>query len=76
MLKIRLTRVGKKNAPTYRIVVCETRSKRDGNYVDLLGHYNPYLKQMVIDQEKLQDWQTKGAQISEGLQKLLDTPKK
>ena len=75
MLTIRLTRTGKRNAPSYRIVVAERRSKRDSKYTDLLGFYNPQTKPATfqIDQTKLVLWQSQGAQISDGLRKLLSS---
>lgn len=64
MLKIKLARFGKRNQPHYRIVVNEVRSKRDGNYVALLGHYAPSAipKILKIDMEAYNLWLTKGAQ--------------
>lgn len=64
MLKIKLARFGKRNQPHYRIVVNEARSKRDGDYVALLGHYAPSAtpKILKIDMEAYQLWITKGAQ--------------
>ena len=69
--------MGKKHAPAYRIIVTERRSKRDGKYIDLVGTYNPSMNPVnfELDKEKLKDWLTKGAQISEGLQKVLDNQK-
>jgi len=63
MLKIKLTRLGKKGMPYYRIIVAEARSKRDGKYIDLLGTYNPMVepKKIELDTKKYQDWVTKGA---------------
>ncbi len=73
MLTIRLTRTGKRNAPAYRIIVKEKRSKRDGSYTDHLGFYNPQTNPATfqIDQKRLEYWQSQGAQLSEGLRKLL-----
>jgi len=64
MLKIKLSRLGKRGQSYYRIIVAEAKSKRDGKYVDLLGSYNPMIKenQVVIDINKYQDWIKKGAQ--------------
>jgi len=72
---IRLSVFGKKNQRIYRIVVSETRYKRNGKFLDILGVYNPnqnppFLK---IDEKKLQEWQQKGALLSSGLRKLLKT---
>ena len=70
---LRLSLVGKKGQPIYRIVACETRSKRDGKNADILGTYNPSFNppRLVLDHKKLDDWVKKGAIISVGLQKLL-----
>lgn len=70
---IRLSLTGKKSQPVYRIVVCETRSKRDGKNSGVLGTYNPSLNppKLDIDRKKLDDWVKKGAIISYGLAKLL-----
>jgi len=70
---IRLSLSGKKNHPIYRIVVSETRYKRDGKHLDVLGMYNPNVKPPALNlsQEKLEKWMKKGAIISEGLRKIL-----
>ncbi len=72
-VSIRLSVFGKKNFPIYRIVVSETRSKRNGKYLDLLGTYNPRVKPPIleIDRKKLEDWIKKGAIVSNGLSRLL-----
>ncbi len=70
---IRLSMFGKRNQPIYRIVVAETRSKRDGYFLDQLGVYNPNVKPPILklDREKFAAWQKKGAIISNGLSRLL-----
>ena len=75
MLKIKLSPRGKKNQITYRIVVAESRSKINGKFTDNLGFYTPQTKTLQIDKEKLAEWQTKGAQITTGLDKLLHPDK-
>lgn len=67
MLKIKLTRLGKRNQPHYRVVVNEAKKRRDGKYVDMLGHYNPLSNpaEIVIDLEKYDSWIKKGAQPTE-----------
>ena len=64
MVKIRLTRTGKKGQPSYRIIVKEERSRRDGKYVTSLGFYNPLTQPPTIklDKTAYQSWITKGAQ--------------
>ncbi|MBU6234605.1 MAG: 30S ribosomal protein S16 [Alphaproteobacteria bacterium] len=69
-LKIRMSRGGRKNLPYYRIVVTDSRSPRDSNFIERLGTYNPLLAQndpnrVVIDAEKVKAWLAKGAQPSE-----------
>ena len=70
---IKLMRVGKKGMPSYRIVVVDKRKKRSSNYLEKLGYYNPLKNpaQIELNQEKLKGWIGKGAQLSEGLKKLL-----
>lgn len=70
---IRLSLVGKKNQPIYRIVVCETRYKRDGKYFAVLGTYNPGTKPptLTIDQDEMANWVKKGAICSNALRKIL-----
>lgn len=65
MLKIKLSRTGKTHEPHYRIVVVEAKSKRDGKYVENLGHYSPLNKELVLDMVRFNDWKTKGAQPTE-----------
>lgn len=72
MLKIKLARFGKKDQPHYRIVVTEARSKRDGQYAALLGHYAPTQtpKTLEMDLKAYQEWLTKGAQPTETVASL------
>lgn len=73
MLKIKLSRTGKKNQPSYRFVVAEARSKRDGKCVEFLGHYNPLTDPptIKIDNKKLKYWLSCGAQPTETVRKLI-----
>ncbi len=73
MLKIRLSRVGKKKQPSYRVVVADARAARDGAYVDIVGHYNPRTEPTTfeVDADKVRDWLSKGAQPTERVEKLL-----
>lgn len=63
MLKIKLTRIGKKNQPQYRVVVAEARSKQNSNFTDIIGYYNPLTKpsEFKLDLPKYQEWIKKGA---------------
>ena len=72
MLKIRLSRVGKKNQPSYRIIVTERRSKRDGKYIANLGNYTPYKNPAILklDIEAYDSWLEKGAQPSDVVKNL------
>ena len=62
-VKIRLTRMGDKKSPFYRIVVADSRKARDGQYVDLLGTFNPLTspEEIKVDAAKAEDWLKKGA---------------
>ena len=70
---IRLMRFGKKKFPYYRIVALDKRQKRDGAYIEKLGIYTPLEKEknIRINKEKYEYWTSKGAQISEGMERLL-----
>ena len=72
-LKIRLRRMGRKKAPTYRIVVAESSMPRDGRFVANLGHYNPRTNPatLVVDREKAAYWISKGATPTDTVQSLL-----
>lgn len=69
-VSIKLSRYGAKNSPFYRVVAMPTRSKRDGKNLEILGNYNPKLKKLEIDQEKLNAWIKKGAILTEGFKKV------
>src|SRR5437868_8686297 len=72
MLRIRLRRTGAKKKPTYRVVVADARSPRDGAFLDILGHYNPRTEPstVVIDAAKAQRWLANGAQPSDRVARL------
>jgi small subunit ribosomal protein S16 len=72
--KIRLTRLGKKKQPTYRVVVMDSRKPRDGKYIEQLGIYDPRQDPSVIkiDNERALYWLNTGAQPTERAQKLLE----
>ena len=73
MLRIRLRRVGAKKHPSYRIVVADSRAPRDGSFVDQVGHYDPMTDPptIVLDDERVKDWISKGAQPSDPVQRIL-----
>ena len=72
-VKMRLTRLGDKKSPTYRIVVVDSRKARDGEYIDKIGHYNPTTNpaEIGIDNDKAKDWLAKGVQPTETVRALL-----
>jgi small subunit ribosomal protein S16 len=71
-VRIRLTRVGATKQPTYRLVVADSRSARDGRAIDTIGHYNPRTDpiDLAIDEAKARDWLAKGAQPSDTVRRL------
>jgi len=75
MLKIRLARYGSKNNPFFRIVVIDERRKREGMAKEVIGFYNPKLKQKKINLKALESWLEKGAQISDGAKKIIGDEK-
>jgi small subunit ribosomal protein S16 len=72
-VRLRLTRVGSKKNPIYRVVVADSRSPRDGKFIEIVGRYNPQTDPSTIelDQEKIQQWIGKGAQPSDAVAKLI-----
>jgi small subunit ribosomal protein S16 len=73
-VKMRLARMGKKKQPSYRVVVIDGRSPRDGRYIDQVGRYDPRQEPSLveIDNEKAVDWLRRGAQPTESVRKLLE----
>jgi len=71
MLKIRLKRLGAKKNPTYRIIVINSTTKREGRPVQELGHYNPKTKVMQLDKTSALEWIKKGAQPTETVAYLI-----
>jgi small subunit ribosomal protein S16 len=71
-VRIRLTRVGATKQPSYRLVVADSRSARDGRAIDTIGHYNPRTDpiDVHIDEAKAKDWLAKGAQPSDTVKRL------
>ena len=73
-VKIRLTRVGRKKQPSYRVVVTDSRKPRDGAYIEQIGRYDPREDPSIveIDNDRALDWLHKGAQPTERAKKLLE----
>tara|TARA_A100001015_G_scaffold318453_1_gene438389 strand:+ start:2715 stop:3002 length:288 start_codon:yes stop_codon:yes gene_type:complete len=76
MIVIRLSRGGRKKKPFYHVVVADSRSPRDGAFLEKLGHYNPIADQKAdqvihIDMERVSHWVSKGAQIRERVKQLI-----
>jgi len=72
MVRIRLRRVGARNQPSYRIVAAPQGAKRDGKFLEILGHYNPRTNPptVVLKEDRVYDWLSKGAQPSESVEKI------
>ena len=77
MLVIRMARAGTKKRPFYHIVVADSRSPRDGRFIERIGHFNPLLpkdktERLALDLDKVKDWMKKGAQPSDRVTRFLD----
>ncbi|MGH2746980.1 MAG: 30S ribosomal protein S16 [Actinomycetota bacterium] len=74
MVRIRLMRVGKRKQPSYRVVVADSRSPRDGRIIEAIGRYQPRTEpsEVVIDTDRARYWLDRGAQPSEQVRRLLD----
>jgi len=72
MVRIRLRRTGLKGQPSYRIVVADKESPRDGKFLEILGYYNPRTEPFTfkVEEEKVYEWMTKGAQPSDSMRQL------
>ena len=72
-VKLRLTRVGSKKNPIYRVVAADSRSPRDGRFIEIVGRYNPQTEPSTIelDEDKVRGWLAKGAQPTEPVARLL-----
>ena len=78
-VRIRLAKTGKTHQISYRIVAQDSRTKRDGRFLEILGYFQPYIKgdtNIKIDQNRLNFWLEKGAKPTEGVAKLLEKAKK
>ena len=71
MLAIRLSRVGKKNKPLYRVIISEKHKDLYGDSLEILGSYNPHTKELKVDAEKIKYWISKGAGMSNTVNNLL-----
>jgi small subunit ribosomal protein S16 len=73
-VKIRLTRMGDKKSPFYRVVVADSRSPRDGKFIEIVGTYNPLTNPatVTVDAEKVQAWLAKGAQPTVTVKNILE----
>jgi len=73
MLRIRLRRMGAKKQPSYRVVVADRRTPRDGKFVEVIGHYNPRTDPVTfrINEERALYWLSQGAQPSDSVERLL-----
>ena len=74
-VRMRLTRVGGKKDPVWRVVVADSRSPRDGRFIETIGRYNAQTEpsEIVLDEERARHWLERGAQPSETVRKLLRT---
>ena len=74
-VKIRLRRMGAKKAPFYRVVVADSRSPRDGRFIEEIGYYNPITEpaEIKIDEEKATKWINNGAQPTDVVKRLFNT---
>jgi small subunit ribosomal protein S16 len=68
-----LRRIGAKKKPSYRVVIADSRSPRDGRFIETVGHYNPLVNppQFAVDEERVQQWLKWGAQPTETVKSLL-----
>ncbi|MGB9874334.1 MAG: 30S ribosomal protein S16 [Hydrogenobacter sp.] len=74
-VRIRLTRFGRTHHPIYRIVVMDAKSPREGKYIDILGTYDPINKRLEVKEDKVKDWLSKGAQVTDRAKSLLKSAK-
>ena len=76
-VRMRLARVGSKKNPIYRVVVADSRARRDGKFIEIVGRYNPQTDPSTIefDEAKVRDWLAKGAQPSDPVARLLKVKK-
>ena len=70
-VKMRLRRLGAKKAPTYRVIIADSRSPRDGRFIEEIGYFNPRTDEIKIDAEKAKTWIKNGAQPTDTVRALL-----
>ena len=70
-VKMRLRRMGAKKAPFYRVIVADSRSPRDGRFIEEIGYFNPRTDEIKIDAEKAKTWIKNGAQPTDTVRALL-----
>jgi small subunit ribosomal protein S16 len=72
-VRLRLTRIGSRKNPVWRVVVADQRAKRDGRVIEIVGHYNAQTNPstIVLDEDRIRDWLSRGAQPSDSVRKLL-----
>ena len=70
-VKMRLRRMGAKKAPTYRVIIADSRSPRDGRFIEEIGYFNPRTDDIKIDAEKAKTWIKNGAQPTDTVRALL-----
>ena len=70
-VKMRLRRMGAKKAPTYRVIIADSRSPRDGRFIEEIGYFNPRSNEVKIDADKAKTWISNGAQPTETVKSLL-----
>ena len=75
MVRIRLRRIGGKKQPSYRIVVADKESPRDGRFLEVLGHYNPRTEPvtLMLQEDKIYDWLKNGAQPTDSIKQIFQT---
>ena len=70
-VKMRLRRMGAKKAPTYRVIVADSRSPRDGRFIEEIGYFNPRSDELKIDADRAKAWLSNGAQPTDTVKALL-----
>ncbi len=71
MVKIRLKKIGMRHQPSFRLVATDSRRSRDGEYLELLGQYNPRSKLLKLDLERVNYWLSRGAQATDTARRLI-----